>query len=84
MFNHITAPALIAPSTTTGHTEETPTLTPEKEATALTNLLFISCSHWSKGSLRAPLFVWYIMEFSLKILMMNFKLVAQCFISGKD
>ena len=56
MFSHITAPVPTVPFTTTGHTEETPTLTPEKEATAPSNFSFISCSHWLKGSLRAPLF----------------------------
>ena len=35
MFSHITAPVLTVPFTTTGHTEETPTLTPEKEATVV-------------------------------------------------
>jgi hypothetical protein len=41
MFSRITAPVLTVPFTTTGHTEETPTLTPEKEATAPTKFLFI-------------------------------------------
>jgi hypothetical protein len=64
MFSHITAPVLTVPFTTTGHTEEIPTLTPEKEATALTNLSFISCSHWLLGgAFGLPFFVWYIMEF---------------------
>jgi len=48
MFSLITAQALTAPFTTTGHTGEILTPTPERRDTALTNL-FVGCSHMFRG-----------------------------------
>ena len=50
MFSLITAQALTAPFTTTGHTGETQTLTPERRDTALFNFLFIRSGNWLWGA----------------------------------
>jgi hypothetical protein len=56
MFSLITAQALTAPFTTTGHTEETQTLTPERRDTALFNFLFIRSGNWLWGASGLPFF----------------------------